>query len=82
MNQATCTLKDAKARLSELIDRAEAGEIVTISRRGRIVAQLTASPRPRQPVDFDALRALSARLPPCEDDAGAFLQRLREAARY
>jgi len=33
-------LHDAKARLSELVDRAQAGEEVVISRHGRAVAKL------------------------------------------
>jgi prevent-host-death family protein len=35
-----CTTGQAKARLSELIDRAIAGEEVIISRRGKPVARL------------------------------------------
>lgn len=41
---------EAKARFSELLDRAEAGEQVTISRHGRPVAKLV-------PVDEDAMVA-------------------------
>jgi prevent-host-death family protein len=33
-------LYDAKNRLSELIDRVEAGERISITRRGKVVAQL------------------------------------------
>ena len=35
-------LADAKARLSELVDRVEAGYTIVISRRGNPVARLTA----------------------------------------
>ena len=35
------TITDVKARLSELVDRVEAGETVTITRKGRPVARLT-----------------------------------------
>lgn len=31
---------EAKTKLAELLDRVEAGEVVTITRRGRAVAQL------------------------------------------
>lgn len=34
-------LYEAKNRLSELIDRVQAGELVTITRRGKVVAQLS-----------------------------------------
>lgn len=33
-------LFDAKNRLSELIDRVQTGEIIVITRRGKVVAQL------------------------------------------
>ena len=82
MLDATINLKEAKARLSELVDRAESGETVAISRRGRVVAQITASPATRQPVDLAALRALTRRLPPATRDSGATMREVREGARY
>lgn len=39
---------EAKARLSELIDKAEAGETVVITRHGRPVARLVAEPELRR----------------------------------
>lgn len=33
-------LFEAKNRLSELIDRVQTGEVITITRRGKVVAQL------------------------------------------
>lgn len=39
---------EAKARLSELIDKAEAGEIVIITRHGRPVARIVAEPEVRR----------------------------------
>ncbi|QKK02908.1 MAG: type II toxin-antitoxin system prevent-host-death family antitoxin [Pseudomonadota bacterium] len=82
MTEPTTNLKDAKARLSELIERARAGETVTISRRGKVVAQLTASPPARQPVDLGALQALTRRLPRAEREAGELIRDLRDDARY
>ena len=46
------TISEAKARLSELIDKANAGQEVIISRAGKPVAVLTAfkkTERPRRP---------------------------------
>ena len=46
------TISEAKARLSELIDKARAGQEVIISRAGKPVAILTAfkkTERPRRP---------------------------------
>ena len=82
MAEPTTNLKDAKARLSELIERARAGETVTISRRGKVVAQLTASPAARRPIDLDGLRALTRRLPRADRDAGELVRELRDDARY
>lgn len=82
MPESTTNLKEAKARLSELVDRAQAGETVTISRRGRVVAQITASPATRKAVDVEALRAVTQRLPRSEKDAGETMRALRDQERY
>ena len=55
-------LSDAKARLSDLVDRAEAGEEVTILRRGRPVARLVPMQKPLKPLDIEALRALTSKM--------------------
>ena len=82
MTDTTTKLKDAKARLSELVDRAHSGETIIISRRGRAVAQLTASKAARQPVDIQALRELTRRVPRAEKEAGELVRELRDEARY
>lgn len=51
-------LFEAKNRLSELIDRVEAGEEITITRRGKVVARLV--PPPVDRVDKEARDAVSA----------------------
>ena len=45
------SLADAKAHLSELVERAAAGEAVCITRRGKAVAQITAIDSPRKRID-------------------------------
>jgi len=71
-------LSDAKARLSELVERAEGGEEVTITRRGKPVARIVAIDKPRKPLDIEALRALRAKMPMYEDPDGlSFVERLR-----
>ncbi len=75
-------LADAKARLSELVDLAEAGETVEILRRGKAVARLTPVEAPKQPVDIEALRALTARFPPQKVSAGEFIRNMRDSDRY
>ena len=53
------SLAKAKAHLSELVDRVEAGETVSITRRGKPVAVLSAAVRKLQKIDFDDLRAFT-----------------------
>ena len=49
-------LFEAKARLSELVDRAEAGQEIVITRRGRAVARLVpARAKGKREVDRDGI---------------------------
>jgi prevent-host-death family protein len=75
-------LSDAKARLSELVDRAESGEEVTILRRGRAVAKLVPIAKPRRKLDFDAISAVTSRMPYCEEGAGDFIRKMRDSDRF
>jgi prevent-host-death family protein len=75
-------LADAKARLSELVDRAEAGEDVCITRRGKPVVRITRLDQPKKPIDVAALRALVASMPMSTQPAGEFIRRMRDEARY
>ena len=77
-------IAEAKAHLSDLVARAEAGETVNIMRRGKLAARLVPvnDLPPREPVDVDALRKLTASLPPSPEDAGTFVRRMRDDARY
>ncbi|HEX8363962.1 MAG TPA: type II toxin-antitoxin system prevent-host-death family antitoxin [Allosphingosinicella sp.] len=79
-------LSDAKARLSELVERAEGGEEVTITRRGKPVAKIVAIEKPRNRLDMEALsalRALTAKMQIYEDPDGlSFVERMRREDRY
>ena len=75
-------LAEAKAHLSELVDRAAAGEPVRILRRGRPVAQITAIPGPRKPIDAASLRAVTDRMPLQTESAGDFMRGVRDGERY
>lgn len=79
---ATINLADAKAHLSELVDRVEAGESVDITRRGKPVARLTAAARPRKRVDAALLRALTETMPPQAEDAARLVRAMRDGDRY
>ncbi len=76
-------LADAKARLSEIVDRVEAGESIEIVRRGKPAARLVPPEREREwePVDVDMLERLQARMP-MQEQAGEFIRRMRDDARY
>ena len=75
-------LADAKAHLSELVDRVEAGESIDITRRGKPVARLTAVAAPRKPVDGALLRALTATLPAPAHTAEELVRSMRDDDRY
>jgi prevent-host-death family protein len=75
-------LADAKARLSELVERAAAGEPVRITRRGRPIAQLTAVTRTRKRVDAALLKAVTDTMPQQSEGAGEFVRRMRDEDRY
>lgn len=77
----TISLADAKAHLSALVDRVEAGDSIDITRRGRRVAHLTAVDAPRKPVDAVALRRLTERMPP-QQDAATLVRAMRDDERY
>jgi prevent-host-death family protein len=76
------SLAEAKAHLSELIDRVEAGDIVAITRRGKEVARLTAAGKPRRPVDAAMLGAVTDAMPRQVEGAASFVRRMRDKDRY
>ncbi len=76
------SLAEAKARLSELVTRAAEGETVQITRRGRPVAQITPIQRPKKPIDVEALRALTGKMPMQSESAGDFIRKMRDDSRY
>jgi len=78
----TINLADAKAHLSELIDRVEAGNSIEITRRGRPVARLTAATRPRKPIDATALQSLTATMPLQAQGAAQVVRSMRDGDRY
>ncbi len=76
---ATVALAEAKARLSELVRLAGTGETVTITNRGKPVAQIVAEVPPKRPIDVEALRRFAATTPYQHESAGDFMSRVRES---
>ena len=70
---------EAKAHLGELFDRAEAGETIEVTRRGKPVGRIVPPERIRKPIDVDALRAFTDSQPMQKSD---IVREMRDAARY
>jgi len=78
----TITLAEAKAHLSELVDRVEAGESIDITRRGKPVARLTAVVRPRKQIDAALLQSVTATMPPQTECAADLVRSMRDSDRF
>jgi prevent-host-death family protein len=76
------SLADAKAHLSELVDRVEDGQSIAITRRGKPVAQLTTVTATRKPVDLAVLQSFSATLPAQGEGAADLVRSMRDGDRY
>lgn len=78
----TVSIADAKAHLSELVERTAAGETVQITCRGKPVALIIAAIAPRKRIDIAALRAMVEKMPMQAEPADEFIRRMRDEARY
>lgn len=74
-------LAEAKAHLSELVDRVQAGDAIDITRRGKAVARLVAAGSARKPVDAALLAALTAEMPPQAEGAAELVRAMRDGDR-
>ena len=75
---STCTVAEAKARLSELLARVENGEELVITRRGRPVAQLSPVRPVKRPPDWQAIRAFRESLPAMATSANDLVREMRD----
>jgi prevent-host-death family protein len=72
----TVTVVEAKARLSELLDKVEAGEEVLITRHGKPAARIAPASPPKRPVpDLSAFRA---RMPPWSKPSRILIREMRD----
>lgn len=80
----TVNLAHAKAHLSELLDKVEAGEEVVITRHGRPTARLQAVSPPKRPLKemLDELAAFRARMPQWGTDSATLIRQMRDEERY
>jgi prevent-host-death family protein len=74
----TVNLAQAKAHLSELLDRVEAGEEVIITRRGHPVAHLRPVIRQRKPLRLSELTEFRATMPPLRRPTAELLREARD----
>ena len=74
----TINLAQAKATLSELVDKVEAGEEIVITRHGKPVAQLCAVSRPKLPLPLEELAAFRATMPRLRDSSATLLREVRD----
>ena len=74
-------IAEFKAHLSELVERAEAGETVEIMRRGKPVAALVplAAARPKRRFDATELARMTAGMKPSSVSAVDIVREMRDA---
>ena len=77
----TVNLARAKAHLSELLDKVEAGEEVLITRYGRAVAHISPVARPKTPVRLKALAEFRATMPRLRRPSADLLREARDEGR-
>jgi antitoxin (DNA-binding transcriptional repressor) of toxin-antitoxin stability system len=81
-SMVTVNLAQAKAHLSELLDKVEAGEEVVITRHGKPVAHIRAAVPPKMPLPLEKLAAFRAGRSPWRKDSAALLREMRDDERY
>lgn len=74
------SIAGAKAHLSDLVSRVEAGESIQISRRGKPVAQLIQVIRARKPIRSVLLKAVTDTM--ADNTAESVVPAMRDEARY
>lgn len=72
-------LADAKARLSEIVDRVEAGESIEIVRCSKPAARLVPPLPEKKPVDVAALRLAASKTPYQHESAADLIRKMRDS---
>jgi prevent-host-death family protein len=74
------SVAQAKAHLSEILKQVEAGNPVTITRRGQPVATLVpALAKAKRPIDWAAIEAFRSKLPTSRTSAAKLVRQMRDA---
>jgi prevent-host-death family protein len=78
----TISLADAKANLSQLVERVEAGDTIEITRRGKPAARLVAAAKPKKPISLAELEAHTKTMPHQNEGAAQLIRNMRDSDRY
>jgi prevent-host-death family protein len=81
MSVLTVNLAQAKAHLSELLDKVEAGDEVVITRHGRAIAHLHPLVRPKRRLPLADLAAFRATMPRLRQPSADLLRETRDEER-
>ena len=76
MKHVVVTNEDSS--LSELLDLVEAGETISIMRRGRTVARMVPDQAARTPIPPDFWDEIDRIATPQKESAGVFMRRMRD----
>lgn len=75
-NMNTVSLAQAKAKLSEILNRVESGEEVVVTRHGRPIACISAVRTPKKPLK--SLAAFRATMPRWSKPSASLLREMRD----
>jgi prevent-host-death family protein len=78
MAMSSYSVAEARDKLSSLLDKAERGEVVTITRHGRPVAELRGVARAPGRVTKEDMDWLEARLPKLEPSSVSSVELIRQ----
>jgi len=79
----TYSVAEAKTHLSELLDRVEAGEEVSITRRGKVVARVVAGQESQKKKGgLPSMADLRATIPMATVSSVELIRQMRDEARY
>ena len=76
------SLVEAKARLSELLDKVESGEEIVITRYGKPVAHIRQVVSSKKPLPLERLAAFRARMPRWRKASAKLLREMRDVERH
>lgn len=74
------SISEAKARLGALVERAARGEAITLTKRGKAVAQIVSLDElPQKPrLDLEQLRAFLATMPKSNISSAVMIRKMRD----